>query len=94
MQPLFDPGVADEAVVEQVDGRWMLTVRRYTGDVLATSPLHVSGEFPTAVVKLATRLLRRWNVAYSSPADWVEHRGAWSCPVHPFDPATSSPVRL
>ena len=96
MEPLFDPGVADEAIVEQLDGRWVLTVRRYTGDVLAKSPLHVhvSGEFPTTVLKLATRLLRRWNVDYSSPADWVEHRGSWSCPVHPYDPALSSPVRL
>jgi hypothetical protein len=90
---LFDPAVADEAVVEQVDGKWVLTVRRYTGDVLAKSPLHVSGDFQTAVVKLATRLLRRWNVADSAATGWVEHRGTWVCAVHPYDPA-ANPVKL
>lgn len=90
---LFDPTVADEALVEQIAGRWVLTVRRYTGDVLAKSPLHVSGEFPTAVLKLATRLLNRWGLAYDSPADWVEHQGSWVAPVRVHDPAATS-VRL
>jgi hypothetical protein len=87
---LFDPAVADEVLVEQIAGRWVLTVRRFTGDVLAKSPLHVSGEFPTAVLKLATRLLNRWGLDYGSPADWVEHHGCWIAPVRVHDPAAAA----
>ncbi|MFB2581400.1 hypothetical protein ACEXQD_09115 [Herbiconiux sp. P15] len=93
MAGIFDPALADEAMVEQIDGRWFLTVRRFTGDVLARSPLHVSGDFPTAVLKLATRLLQRWHIEYSSTADWVEYHGSWSTPVHPYNPRANT-VRL
>lgn len=91
---LFDPTLADEAVVERQGSRWVIRVRRFTGDVLASAPLHVEGEF-ASVLKLATRLLHRWHVTYRSSADWRPHFGTWVAPLHVYDPAaTVAPVKL
>ncbi|NQX34472.1 hypothetical protein [Herbiconiux sp. VKM Ac-2851] len=62
-RPTFDPALADVAVVVRDDGRWRLDVLRFTGDVLASTPLHVEGAFQARVLSLVTRLLGRRGVA-------------------------------
>ncbi|MDO9397364.1 MAG: hypothetical protein Q7T71_12515 [Herbiconiux sp.] len=91
---LFDPELADEAEVRRVGDRWVLVVRRYTGDVLASAPLHVDGDFQARVLKLAARLLIRWNVACPPAEQWRQHGGAWTAPVRPRASGTPAPVKL
>ncbi|MCS5716124.1 hypothetical protein NVV95_16380 [Herbiconiux sp. CPCC 205716] len=78
---MFDPSLADVAVVVEDDGRWRLDVRRFTGDVIATTPLHVDGAFQPRVLALVTRMLARWDVAAS--AEWDGHHGTWSALLNP-----------
>jgi uncharacterized membrane protein len=87
-RPTFDPALADVAVVVRDDGRWRLDVLRLTGEVLASTPLHVDGAFQPRVLALVTRLLERWGVA-ASPA-WDGYHGTWSALLTP----APSPDRL
>ncbi|MFB2556802.1 hypothetical protein [Herbiconiux liangxiaofengii] len=79
---MFDPVLADVAVVRREGPRWRLDVLRFTGDVLATTPLHIDGSTPVQgrrrpqVLTLAARLLENWNTTVTG--DWDEFEGAWS----------------
>ncbi|NYD72094.1 hypothetical protein [Herbiconiux flava] len=87
-RPMFDPALADVAVVVRVDGRWRLDVLHLTGDVLASTPLHVDGAIQPRVLALVTNLLARWNIT-ASPS-WDGHHGTWSTLLTP----APSPDRL
>jgi hypothetical protein len=76
---MFDPALADEAVVVRDGARWRLDVLRFTGDLLASVPLHVDGPFEPRVRAMATRLLDGWNV--EATASWDANRSTWTAPL-------------
>ena len=90
----FDPALADVAVVRFEGRHWTLTLHRFTGDLLTTTPLHVEGEFRTIVLRMVDRVLAGWGLESSDPASWMLHQGAWSASVRVRDTERQSTVRL
>ncbi|QJU54107.1 hypothetical protein SCB71_13150 [Herbiconiux sp. KACC 21604] len=77
----FDTSLADEVVVRREGHRWRLSVLRFTGDVLATTVLHLDGDFSTTVARIAGRTLQTMGLALAPDSEWRRHEAAWSASV-------------
>lgn len=75
----FDPALADVVIVHQIGTQWHLEVRRFTGDRLASTVLHIHGDArPRHVVTLARHLLERWGLVPDQLPGWDDRTGTWS----------------
>ncbi|WP_440708714.1 hypothetical protein [Herbiconiux sp. YIM B11900] len=75
----FDPALADVVIVHRVGEQWVLEVRRFTGDRLASTVLHIHGDArPRHVVTLARHLLERWGLVPDQLPGWDDRTGTWS----------------
>ncbi|WP_368499161.1 hypothetical protein [Herbiconiux sp. A18JL235] len=77
----FDRSLADEVVVCREGHRWRLSVLRFTGDVLATTVLHLDGDFSATVARIACRTLETMGLAVAPSSEWRRHDAAWSASV-------------